>query len=140
MVNRAVSVVVLMAALTVAGISPATAASRHRHRHRHRLPPTSGVRGVVTAGPRCPVQAGPPDPACDDLPVPARLTLQRGDAGAVVARGQAGDDGTFVIKIAPGRYTLSAASSKAMSCSPQQVTVTADQITDVHVDCDTGIR
>jgi hypothetical protein len=72
--------------------------------------------------------------------VPARLTLQNGGGGAVVARGVAGNDGRFVINAAPGRYTLSASSPNAMSCSPQQVTVTAGQFTDVHVDCDTGIR
>jgi hypothetical protein len=137
MVKRAGTAFLLIALLTVAGIAPATAASGHRHRHR---PPSSGVRGQVTAGPVCPVEMVPPDPSCNDRPVPARLTLQRGDFGSVVARGVAGNDGMFVIKVAPGRYTLSASSPNAMSCSPQPVTVAAGQFTDVHVDCDTGIR
>ena len=139
MVRRAGVAVVVIATLTVAGISPATATRGHRHR-RHHHAHTSGVRGVVTAGPVCPVEFAPPVPPCEDRVVPANLTLQRGDGGPVVARGQAGDDGLFQIDAEPGHYTLSAASPDAMFCTPQPVTVVSSTYTDVHVNCDTGIR
>ena len=120
----------------MSGASPATAAPRHRH-HRGHL--TSGVRGVVTAGPVCPVERIPPDPNCADRPITARLTLSRG-GGAGGAHGSSGADGTFEIRAAPGHYTLSATTQQAMRCTPEDVVVAAGAFTDVHVDCDTGIR
>jgi hypothetical protein len=99
---------------------------------------TTGVRGVVTAGPQCPVQRES-DHSCDDKAVPAHLTLTRGD-GSTAAAGDAGADGQFLIAAAPGDYTLSASSPNAMRCASQAVAVTAGHVTDVHVSCDTGIR
>jgi hypothetical protein len=131
-----VVIAIVIAVLTVAGISAAPAASRHRHGHRA----SSGVQGVVTAGPVCPVEPFPPVPQCADRHVPAHLTLQRGSNGPVVARGDAGNDGRFRITAVPGRYTLSATSPNAMRCTSQPVTVTSGQFTDVQVGCDTGIR
>ncbi|HZQ84438.1 MAG TPA: hypothetical protein VFA83_06360 [Acidimicrobiales bacterium] len=139
--RRVACALALIAALALAGIAPATAASGHRHRrgHRHGQPP-SGVRGMVTAGPVCPVERIPPDPSCADRPITARLTLSRGGGGAGGAHGSSGADGTFEIRAAPGHYTLSATTQQAMRCTPQDVVVSAGAFTDVHVDCDTGIR
>jgi len=99
---------------------------------------STGVRGVVTAGPTCPVQRQG-DPSCDDKPVPAHLVLQRGD-GSSAASGDAGSDGQFFIAASAGSYTLTASSPNAMRCSSQPVTATSGHVTDVHVSCDTGIR
>lgn len=98
----------------------------------------SGVRGVVTAGPQCPVQREG-DHSCDDKPVPAHLTLQRGD-GSTAASADAGADGQFFITAGAGNYTLAATSPNAMRCTSQPITVTAGHVTDVQVSCDTGIR
>jgi len=136
--RRAGPALLLIATLTVAGTSPATAASRHRHRRNH---VTSGVRGVVVAGPVCPVERIPPDPNCADRPIAAHLTLSHG-AGGGGRGGQAssGADGTFEIRAAPGHYTLSATTHEAMRCASQTVVVDAGAFTDVQVSCDTGIR
>lgn len=99
---------------------------------------STGVRGVVTAGPTCPVQREG-DTSCNDKPVPAHLVLQRGD-GSTAASGDAGSDGQFFIASSAGSYTLTATSPNAMRCSSQPVTVTSGHVTDVHVSCDTGIR
>jgi len=99
---------------------------------------STGVRGVVTAGPTCPVQREG-DPSCNDKPVPAHLVLQRGD-GSTAASGDAGSDGQFFIAAPAGSYTLSATSPNAMRCSSQPVTVASGHVTDVRVSCDTGIR
>ncbi len=98
------------------------------------------MRGVVTAGPVCPVEQVPPDPACAPRTVPAHIALSHGASGGVVARGTAGTDGAFEISVAPGQYTLSATSPSAMHCTSQDVVVSVGAFTDVHVDCDTGIR
>ena len=138
MIKRAGTTLVLILVVTVAGFVPAAAARGHKHRRNH---VTSGVRGTVTAGPVCPVQMDPPDPSCADRPIAAQLTLSRGSqGGGVVARGSSGADGTFMIRVAPGHYTLSATSRDAMQCTPQPVDVGPDDFTGVLVHCDTGIR
>src|SRR3954470_13078002 len=117
--KRAGPALLLVAALTVAGISPATAASRHHHHrgHHHGGGTASGVRGVVLAGPVCPVEHIPPDPNCAPRPIVAHLTLSRGGGGgAGLAHTTSAGDGTFEISAAPGHYTLSATTSQAMFC------------------------
>src|SRR5581483_3863581 len=140
--RRAACALVLIASLTVAGIAPATAASRHRHhrRHHHGGGTTSGVRGVVTAGPVCPVERIPPDPNCADRPIAARVPVTHGPGGGVVASGSTGSDGSFQIAVAPGHYDVTATTQFAMRCDSVPVVVTADAFTDVTVPCDTGIR
>jgi len=136
--RRAGPALLLIAMLTVAGMAPATAASRHRHRRNH---VTSGVRGIVLAGPVCPVEQIPPDPNCADRPIVAHLTLSHGGGGGG-GGGQAssGADGMFEIRAAPGKYTLSATTHEAMFCRSQDVVISVGAFTDVQVDCDTGIR
>lgn len=133
----------LIATLTVAGLAPATAAFAHHHHrtHHHGGGGTSGVRGVVTAGPVCPVEQFPPDPNCADKPISARVIVTRGSGGSgAVASGLAGSDGTFQIAVAPGHYTITAKTQFAMRCDTVPVAVTAGAFTDVNVPCDTGIR
>jgi hypothetical protein len=139
--KRVGSAILLIATLTVAGIAPATAASRHHRRHHHGGGgSTSGVRGVVTAGPVCPVERIPPDPNCADRPVVARVLVTRGSGGGVVASGASGSDGSFEISVAPGHYEVTATTKFAMRCDSVPVVVVAGGFTDVTVPCDTGIR
>lgn len=100
------------------------------------LGPT-GVRGVVLAGPTCPVQREG-DTSCDDQPIPARIKVTQGTR--VVNAGVSGDDGRFALVVRPGRYTVAASSERAMSCADQDVTVPDGGWADITVRCDTGIR
>ena len=134
--RRAGPALLLIAALTVAGLAPAAFARGHRHRRNH---VTSGVRGIVLAGPVCPVERIPPDPNCADRPIVAHLTLSHGGGGGG-GQASSGADGMFEIRAAPGRYTLSATTREAMRCDSQAVVVSAGAFTDVQVSCDTGIR
>ena len=118
--------------------TPTTSVARTTSTTRAVPSGSTGVRGVVTAGPTCPVQREG-DPSCDDRPVPAHLVLERGD-GSAAASGDAGADGQFLISSAAGSYTLTATSPNAMHCTSQPVTVSSGHVTDVHVSCDTGIR
>jgi hypothetical protein len=99
----------------------------------------SGVQGMVTAGPTCPVQRTD-DTTCADKPVPADITVRSRATGATVATGAAGQDGRFRIAVAPGDYAVEAQSPQAMRCQPADVTVPRGRYTDVAVSCDTGIR
>lgn len=97
----------------------------------------TGIRGIVKAGPTCPVQREG-DPSCDDKPIPADLTVMRGST--VVGRAHAGEDGRFSVAVAPGRYTVTAKSERAMHCADTDATAPASGYTDIVVQCDTGIR
>jgi hypothetical protein len=65
------------------------------------------IRGVVTAGPVCPVVTDPPDPACEDRPVGGAEIVVTDSSGAEVARVESEEDGTFLATVpAAGRYSL----------------------------------
>ena len=71
--------------------------------------PTDGgpwIAGRAVAGPVCPVERVPPDPACADRPVPGAVIVVRGAAGAEVARVTTAADGTFLVAV-PGGGTWS---------------------------------
>lgn len=102
------------------------------------------VAGTALFGPVCPVEHIPPDPACAPRPGAVRVTLVRAN-GSVAASGDAGADGRFNITVAPGTYTVQAATAqptpgRGCSASPATVMVKPGQTSTVAVSCDTGIR
>jgi hypothetical protein len=102
------------------------------------------VRGTVRFSPVCPVERAPPDPECAPRPGPAAIDLVGAD-GIVAASARAGDDGAFVVPVAPGRYALRAnvsgsASGEGRQANPATVVVAPGAAATVAVSCDTGIR
>ncbi len=81
-------------------------------------PADTGVEGVVTIGPTCPVVQVGQD--CPDQPYAAELTVAN-PHGKIVARASADADGQFRIALAPGDYVLEA---KASEDSPFPVAAT----------------
>lgn len=102
----------------------------------------SGVKGVVTIGPTCPVERYPPDPACADRPYDALIKATRG--GHTIARTRSGADGRFTLRLAPGRYRLRASSPQAgpfpFTKDERVVRVRSHRFTRVHISFDSGIR
>jgi len=70
------------------------------------LPAESGVAGLVTAGPTCPVVTDPPDPSCADRPVEGAVLVVTTPAGVEVARTTSDAEGRFELSLAPGTYRL----------------------------------
>lgn len=73
--------------------------------------PTSPAAGVVIdgrvhAGPTCPVQKVPPDPACADRPVAGAVLVVKTAAGVEVARATSAADGSFRLTLPAGDYVL----------------------------------
>lgn len=64
------------------------------------------VTGTAHAGPVCPVQHDPPDPACADRPVDGAVLLIVDDAGRTVAETRTDADGHFTTELPAGNYTL----------------------------------
>jgi hypothetical protein len=64
------------------------------------------VHGRVHAGPSCPVEKVPPDPACADRPVAGAVLIVTTAAGVEVARATSAADGTFRVTLPAGDYIL----------------------------------
>lgn len=60
------------------------------------------IAGRAVAGPVCPVERVPPDPACADRPVAGAVIVIRGADGAEVARATTAADGTFLVGVPSG--------------------------------------
>lgn len=101
-------------------------------------PGRTGLRGVVTVGPTCPV-ATLEDP-CDARILPdTPVQVLRGDeeVATVTSDGQ----GRFRIELAPGEYTLLALPEDgARFAKPVTVSVPSVGFADVVVAVDSGIR
>ncbi len=107
------------------------------------LPPPSGVKGVVLAGPVTPV-ARPGVP--NEKPVPGAIIQYFNElsANAVVMTVIADAQGRFQFSAPPGIYSVSATipgdENTGFGHGTQTVTVTAGHVTEVTFHLDTGIR
>ena len=101
----------------------------------------TGIRGTATAGPVCPVERVPPDAGCAPRPVIGATVDVRDADGKQVAQAHTGSDGTFLVAVPPGTYTVSAEATTGIMHAPaaQSVTVT-DGVALVELRYDTGIR
>src|SRR3954465_4071633 len=68
--------------------------------------PSGGIGGSATAGPTCPVEKVPADPACAPRPVRGAVLVVRDGSGVEVARATTGADGTFFVALGPGSYVV----------------------------------
>ncbi|MEO6536823.1 MAG: hypothetical protein ABIT47_03955 [Candidatus Paceibacterota bacterium] len=102
----------------------------------------SGVDGVVTIGPTCPVQQYPDNGACADKPYETTLaisTTQTGQIADVIVKTNA--QGRFSADLQPGTYTIRAQSAAILPrLAPQQFTVVAHKRTTLTLQFDSGIR
>jgi len=107
------------------------------------LPGATGVRGIVTSGPTCPVVTDPPDPSCADRPVAGAVLIFRDASGGEVARVSSAEDGTFSVELAPGAYRLIAEPVEGLVGTPEPMDLGVEAggpMTELTVSYDTGIR
>ncbi|MGH2417710.1 MAG: hypothetical protein ACRDFY_05190 [Candidatus Limnocylindria bacterium] len=126
----------LLLALTVAACMPAASQA-----------PTAEageLEVAVVAGPVCPVETVPPDPACDPRPVAgARVFVSPGDGRDIlVGEAVTDDEGIARLSLVPGDYILAGDAVEGMLGMPQPmaVTVAPRRTTIVTLSYDTGIR
>ena len=101
-------------------------------------PNGSGVYGVATAGPTCPVER--PDKPCPPVPVSAMITAQD-SSGRPVASTRSDTNGKYALGLAPGQYLLTVNTGNLFPrCPSTSVTVPAGAAIRVDINCDTGIR
>lgn len=97
----------------------------------------------VQAGPVCPVERIPPDPACADRPVPDAELVVTDASGQRIASGRSNVAGDLTLSLPPGSYTLTPqpASGVMGTAAPMTLTVVAGASPVAFVVIyDTGIR
>ena len=100
------------------------------------------VSGYAHAGPTCPVEQDPPDPACGDRPVAGAVLIVHTATGVVVAEVATRSDGTFTLTLPPGSYTLVPQPVEGLmgTAAEQDLLVVNTSRTGIDVSYDTGIR
>jgi len=100
------------------------------------------VSGYAHAGPTCPVEQDPTDPACDDRPVAGAVLVVRTTASEVAAEVTTTSDGTFTVTLPPARYTLVPKPVEGLLGTPgeQTLLVVDTPLTGIDLSYDTGIR
>ncbi|MGH2407086.1 MAG: carboxypeptidase-like regulatory domain-containing protein [Candidatus Limnocylindrales bacterium] len=100
------------------------------------------LRGTVTAGPTCPVQREPPDPACADKPVAGAIIVVTDASGATAGRITSTADGSYALGLAPGVYTLTPQPFEGLlgTAPPQTVQLESGAVFSADFSYDTGIR
>src|SRR4051812_16222708 len=104
--------------------------------------PSGGIGGSATAGPTCPVEKVPADPACAPRPVCGAVVVVRDGSGVEVARAMTGADGTFFVALGPGSYVVAPQPVEGlMGVAPEQsIDVAAGARSTIVLAYDTGIR
>lgn len=99
------------------------------------------VFGLALAGPVCPFETNPPDPACAARPVVGATVLAVADSGEAF-ESTTDAEGRFSILLPPGRYEIIAQPVEGLMASPTPMEIEVrTQAIDLGVlEYDTGIR
>lgn len=107
------------------------------------LPAETGVRGMVVAGPTCPVETIPPQSGCEGLVVEGAVLIIRDSSGEEVARATSAADGTFRAALAPGSYQVVPQPVEGLMGTAAESTFSVElgePMTELTIAYDTGIR
>ena len=97
----------------------------------------------VLAGPQCPVQQDPPQPGCEDQPVPdVEIIITSDEFGDIPVPIFTTRDGGFYIALEPGVYLITAPDLDEYLGTPEPVSVTIRPAREEEITLfyDTGIR
>jgi len=102
--------------------------------------PTTGVRGLVLAGPTCPVERADASP-CVRAVAGAEI-LARDESGRIAARAVSDAAGNYFLALAPGSYVIDPQPVRGLvgTAQPVAVEVTEGSPVDQDLEYDTGIR
>jgi hypothetical protein len=102
----------------------------------------TGIEGIALAGPVCPVETVPPDPACAPRPVEGAEVVIRDRAGSELVRVVTAAGGTFFAALPVGEYVVEPQRVDGLMGTADAVEVIVGDGGAVHVqlDYDTGIR
>jgi hypothetical protein len=99
----------------------------------------SGVRGMATVGPNCPVMRADNEAECADKPVSVDIKFINQYGSATTTTSAA--DGSFSIMLEPGDYTITSGAERIYpALSPVSVTVNEGEYVKIDLSFDSGIR
>ncbi|MGI8516874.1 MAG: carboxypeptidase-like regulatory domain-containing protein [Acidimicrobiia bacterium] len=103
---------------------------------------TFEVSGVALAGPTCPVETDPPDPACAPRPVVGAVIDALDSSDAIKSSTTTDEDGAFTLALPQGDFTIVPQPAEGVMGAPSPVEIT---VVDGPIDLgvlayDTGIR
>lgn len=99
------------------------------------------VSGIALAGPVCPVESVPPDPACAPRPVVGATVEAVDQTGSSLASTVTDDEGRFTLTLPGGEYTIFALPVDGLMGTPAPLDITVAGSLDIGVFAyDTGIR
>ena len=101
--------------------------------------PGTGVEGIVSVGPQCPVET--PDSPCPDLPFVGDVQATASDGTVTTVTTDA--QGRFTMDLVPGSYTLVAVTGGGggpPTPIPQTVVVEQGSYAQITLEVDTGVR
>ena len=105
---------------------------------------SSGISGLILAGPTCPLERVPSVPGCAPRPLVATVRISRSGARARADSVRSGSDGHFSVELSPGAYTVEGTPQPAgpfpRPPRPLQVRVSRGRFTTITLTYDTGIR
>jgi hypothetical protein len=128
-------VAAVLVTASACGTSAATPGSAEHTGH------PSGLRGLVTLGPVCPVQAA--ERPCHDHPASASVTVTLNGSEQVVESVTTGSSGRFSFALQPGRYVVRFRLQNWLPGAREQqhvVTVQHGRFSELAVRFDSGIR
>jgi hypothetical protein len=101
-----------------------------------------GIQITATAGPTCPVETVPPDPACAPRPVGGATIVIQDAQGNEVAKVSTDPSGVVFVPLSAGAYLVRGIDTGTLPTAPepQKVVVEAGQVAAVVLAYDTGIR
>ncbi len=104
--------------------------------------PGTGLAITAVAGPTCPVETIPPDPACAPRPVAGATVIIQDDQRANVATVVLDPLGAAVVALPAGKYVVQPQRAAGLmgTAAAANVTVVDGTMTPVALEYDTGIR
>jgi len=100
----------------------------------------TGVSGRVVVGPQCPIERT--DTPCPDAPYDGVVDILVDDPEReLIARVRTDAEGFFATALPAGSFIIAVQTNGVFPvCSEEQVVVAENEVTDISVTCDSGIR
>ncbi|MFZ2149575.1 MAG: hypothetical protein WAV15_00225 [Minisyncoccia bacterium] len=101
----------------------------------------SGVTGIVTTSPTCPVERIPQEPGCEPRPYSTSINIIKEGDTKIIKTIESDARGEFSVDLVPGSYILRAENEGIFPrCNELTVEVKSGKYTKTEMSCDTGIR
>lgn len=98
----------------------------------------SGVMGIISLSPTCPVEKDPPDPNCAPSPYETTIFISKEGFSKTISSDFAG---RFKVDLDPGIYEFQGDGGAAYpKCGAKNIEVKSDSFSYLAISCDSGIR